>query len=440
MDSDDLLLGIVGDDFTGSTDALELLAVAGIPTLLYARPPASIPAGIRAVGIATRARSMSPDEMTRTLAPAFASLDALRAPIVHYKVCSTFDSSPAVGSIGRAIDVGFEAFGCSIVPVIAGAPSLGRYCVFGNLFARCGADPLVHRLDRHPSMSRHPVTPMHEADLRLHLAKQTTRAITQVDVVTLERSCEASIAAMRAAPSGSAVLIDLASESHLQVIGAMLADGPRDRPAFVVGSSGVESALLAHWRQRGSLPACAAPMPTPPATGPVLIACGSCSPVTAGQIAWAADHGFVVLPLGVAAMAADVSLDRLVARAAEETCVAIAAGRSVVVYTAADARVEPSPLLDERIGQTLGRIVREALARAGGRVSRVLVAGGDTSGRVAETLGLETLAFSAPLVRGVPICRASAAASPADGIEIAFKGGQIGSPSLFGQLLHGGTP
>ena len=51
-------------------------------------------------------RSLTPAAMERELRPAFKRLKALGAPHVHYKVCSTFDSSPRIGSIGRAMDVG----------------------------------------------------------------------------------------------------------------------------------------------------------------------------------------------------------------------------------------------------------------------------------------------------------------------------------------------
>src|SRR5438067_10399171 len=76
-----------------------------------------------------------------------------------------------------------DAFASRFVPLVVGAPSLGRYCVFGNLFARCGAESEPFRLDRHPSMSRHPITPMDEADLRLHLAKQTNKSIALFDIL-----------------------------------------------------------------------------------------------------------------------------------------------------------------------------------------------------------------------------------------------------------------
>src|SRR3954471_7531009 len=166
MPGDQLLISFFGDDFTGSTDAMESLALAGIRTVLFTKPPAPKQLnqyhGIRAFGVAGTTRSMPPDQMEQTLRPAFTAMKQCGAPFVHYKVCSTFDSSPTIGSIGRAIDVGADVFESRFVPVVVGAPSLGRYCVFGNLFARCGEDALPYRLDRHPSMSRHPITPMDE--------------------------------------------------------------------------------------------------------------------------------------------------------------------------------------------------------------------------------------------------------------------------------------
>src|SRR5581483_6069178 len=111
-------------------------------------------------------------------------------PIIHYKTCSTFDSSPQVGSIGRVIDVGMQLLGSTCVPLLVAAPAIGRYCVFGNLFARCGADSDPIRLDRHPSMSRHPITPMDEADLRLHLAKQTKKNIGLLDILRVSAGAD----------------------------------------------------------------------------------------------------------------------------------------------------------------------------------------------------------------------------------------------------------
>ena len=51
------------------------------------------------------------------------------------------------------------------MPLVVGAPQLKRYTAFGHLFA--GYQGRTFRIDRHPVMSRHPVTPMDESDLLL---------------------------------------------------------------------------------------------------------------------------------------------------------------------------------------------------------------------------------------------------------------------------------
>src|SRR6185295_8386410 len=178
-------LAYYGDDFTGSTDVLDVLVRAGIPTVLLLADPtpellARFPEA-RAVGVAGMSRSKSPAWMARELPPLFEKLRTLGAPFVHYKVCSTFDSSATIGSIGKAIDCGLSVFKNRCVPLVVCAPERKRYTVFGNLFATVG--DTTYRIDRHPTMSRHPVTPMDEGDLCLHLGKQTQRRVGLVDIL-----------------------------------------------------------------------------------------------------------------------------------------------------------------------------------------------------------------------------------------------------------------
>jgi uncharacterized protein YgbK (DUF1537 family) len=458
----DLLICYYGDDFTGSTDAMESLARAGVRTALFIDPPgpdrlARYP-GLRAVGVAGLTRSMTPGDIERELRPALARLKALGAPVVHYKVCSTFDSSPQVGSIGRVIDLAAGVFDAPFVPLLVGAPALGRYCVFGNLFARFGRDSEPYRLDRHPSMSRHPITPADESDLRLHLGRQTSKRIELFDVLSVALAPEAARAALEQllARKPDVVLFDVLYESQLEGIGQLI-DGyaSRQRPLFVVGSSGVEMALGAHWAARGRIsPPAAFPDPRP--VEPLLVASGSCSPVTEGQIARALANGFDEVPLDTAALAADDGAARDELRRASDAVVAyLAAGRHVIVHTsrggqdprvAATARVLRDRGLDEMSGKTLtarlfgdalGQVVLASVARAG--VRRLLVAGGDTSGYLARALGIEALEMIAPLTPGAPLCRARAPGSPADGLEVNFKGGQVGSPDYFAAVARGGA-
>ena len=77
-------------------------------------------------------------------------------------------------------------FGERPTPLAVGLPLLGRYVAFGNLFALSGLDTEPFRLDRHPTMSRHPVTPMNESDLRVILTGQTALPVELLDVLKLD--------------------------------------------------------------------------------------------------------------------------------------------------------------------------------------------------------------------------------------------------------------
>lgn len=479
-----LRLAYYGDDFTGSTDALEFLSRAGIRTVLFTAPPttgqlARFP-DLQAIGVAGFTRALGPAEMERELRPAFSALRALGAPHVHYKVCSTFDSSPTVGSIGCAIDIGAEIFRGQFVPLVVGAPPLGRYCVFGNLFARfgIGSSGAICRLDRHPAMSRHPVTPMDEADLRLHLARQTAKRISLVDFLALSRvEPERRAALQRLLAEGAEIVVfDVLENEHLSRIGALLDPlGTSEQPLFSVGSSAVEMALGAQWNTQSSL--ASRPAWADPGTAtPLLVVSGSCSPVTIGQIGWALRNGFVGVAID------PTRLKEQIGAVVRDAVAHIRDGHNVVVHTqpmerlgqglyaptgpnvvaesgrkappsapssdavpqgggerhaqpqSSDSHASPN-ISSATLGTALGRVAREVIAATA--VTRLLVAGGDTSSYAARALGIEAVEMIAPLAPGAPLCRASAPGSPAHGLEVNFKGGQVGADDYFGVVVRG---
>jgi uncharacterized protein YgbK (DUF1537 family) len=444
-----LLLAYYGDDFTGSTDAMEAMAAAGVPTLLCLDTPtpellARFPE-VRCVGLAGSSRGRTPQWMDEQLPRAFSSLTALGAPILQYKVCSTFDSSPDIGSIGRAIDIGVKHMSGKWSPMIVGAPRLKRYQAFGNLFA--AVDGTGYRLDRHPTMSRHPVTPMSEADLRVHLGRQTERQIELIDLVEI-RSPAAGLKArqlMRGDPP--VVLIDVLDEETLAAAGRLVWE-ERGEGVFTASSSGLQYALAAHWRASGLVP----DPPRLPVAKPVdaiAAVSGSCSPVTAGQIRWARSNGFHVERLDLR-RALDQRLHGAeVERAVSEATQALARGQSALVFSA-EGPDDPSVLdfdaiakeaglsrfdAARRVGETLAEIMRCLLDRV--RLPRVVVAGGDSSGEVAGALGISALSVAAGMAPGSPLCRVWSSNSARDGLEIALKGGQIGAASFFGSVLEG---
>lgn len=439
-----LLLTFYGDDFTGSTDALEQLTLAGIRTALFIEPPTlaqlkKFP-GLQAIGVAGMTRSLAPKAMERELKPVLLALKKLKPRHVHYKVCSTFDSSPKIGSTGRAIDIGAKIFPAPFVPVLAAAPVLGRYTVFGQHFARygIGSAGAIHRLDRHPSISKHPVTPMTEADLHVHLAKQTKKRIALFDILKVSLPAKEAHIALKLllAEKPEIVLFDALTTEHLAIIGQLLEEiAGRKNPLFSVGSSGIETALAgAMWNEKRL-----ARTLVPPAEQ-ILIGSGSCSLVTSGQIAWALKHGFAEVPLNAVALAGAKSVSNEIQRAVDAAVKLLRTGRNVIVHsTKSDSDRRIAAKLKGRtaeiLGAALGKALRGALAQT--NVRRVCIAGGDTSSYAARALGIEALEMIAPLTPGAPLCRAFAPNSPADGLECVFKGGQVGAENYFEIVKNG---
>jgi uncharacterized protein YgbK (DUF1537 family) len=449
----DLLLAYYGDDFTGSTDALEALVSAGVPTVLCLQTPtpallARFP-GVRAVGLAGQARGKTPTWMREHLAPALQALAALGAPILHYKVCSTFDSSPAIGSIGCAIDLGLPLMGGTWSPLIVGAPRLGRHTAFGHLFAV--ANGVGHRLDRHPTMARHPVTPMAESDLRLHLGQQTARRCELIDFAQLKAGHGAArLAAIQAAGSDlPLVLIDVLDDDTLRTAGALVW-AQRGAGLFSASSSGLSHALAAHWQSTGLIDDPAV-LPATGAVRQIAAVSGSCSPGTAAQIAWAAAHGFATLRLDVPRLLADAAGEA--ARVVDLAAGVLAEGGSPLVFTASgpndpavagfDAAAAAAGLgrteAAERTGQGLATVLCGLLERVPA-LRRVAVAGGDSSGAVTAALDLQALTLQARLVPGAPLCRAWSDRPGRDGLEIVLKGGQMGGDDFFGLVRDGPAP
>jgi 3-oxoisoapionate kinase len=448
---DGTLIAFYGDDFTGSSAAMEITAFAGLPTVLFLNPPKPEHlaqfAGYRVIGIAGIARSQSVEWMDRNLPPVFKLMRSLNAPIAHYKVCSTFDSAPHVGSIGCASDIGAPILGGNWQPVIVGDPGMRRYQAFGYLFAV--ANGVGYPLHEHPVMARHPVTPMHDANLCRHLGKQTAKKIGLVDFVAMKEATGTDRLREQLRSGAEIVFLDVLDRETLIEAGQLVWNNRGER-IFGIGSQGFEAALVAYWKSAGLLAAehrqfQAAPAPR--------IACvsGSVSPITAAQIAFAIENGFAPIPLDATRAVDKLAWQNELATAAERALEALGEGRDPLVYTAAgpdDPGVKAlqnaittagvsSERVNTRIGAGLGYVLGRVLRQA--RLTRAVISGGDTSGHAASTLGIYALTAVAPVAPGSPLCRAHTDDTELAGLEIALKGGQVGPADFFCAVKRGGV-
>jgi uncharacterized protein YgbK (DUF1537 family) len=414
--------GWYGDDFTGATDTLATWAERGYRALLFLRAPTAAQlaaAGpLDAIGLAGATRAMSPAAAKTELDKAGCLFAALEVGLLHYKCCSTFDSAPDVGSIGIAVQTLRRYFPNALLPIIGGQPNLGRYCLFGHLFAAAGTGGDVHRIDRHPTMSVHPVTPMGEADLRRHLAAQGLLHVAMLDYRAYQGIETSALLDDCLAEKPDAVLFDVAAEADLAVIGRLIADRIAAGPMLAVGPSSVARVLVAASDVR--------PTDTPAPDifsrrdGAVLALVGSLSPVTRAQVEAALDYQRI--DVDPVRLLTEFGYLQSLRRQAE----ARLATDNVMLVT--DAAQAPSAQM-ERVAAATGMLLSAVLSET--QVSRVVVAGGDTSSHAVAALDIWGLSYRAAMVPGAPLCRVHSDDPRLDGLDIILKGGQMGPPSFF---------
>jgi uncharacterized protein YgbK (DUF1537 family) len=85
--------------------------------------------------------------------------------------------------------------------------------------------------------------------------------------------------------------------------------------------------------------------------------------------------------------------------------------------------------VNQRIGEALGSALLRILTQS--KIHRAVISGGDTSGFATCQLGIFALSALAPTIPGASLFKAHAQ-DAMDGLELALKGGQMGSPAYFG--------
>lgn len=433
-----------GDDFTGATDALGQFARLGLRGMLLVHATDVLRwrdacGAYDVVGIAGVSRAMATTEMDGEVRTALEFLRDLRPAVVQYKVCSTFDSSPGRGSIGRAIEIARDVFGPQCTPVAPAQPEFDRFTVFGTHFAVDG--DRVHRLDRHPTMSRHPSTPMREADLTRVLGEQTTLSTGLLDVRQLAavRRGTATVEEIwvAAAETHDVVVVDALTDDDLRLAAevALETADPGKGPRFVVGSGGLSLGLARQLTGREP-----APVAEGSGAAQTLVLSGSRSPRTARQVAAAVGQGWRLLALDPAELVPGRRRGDALLRLVEDLCRELGSGADVIVHVSdvpAHGGDHAGADLAAGIGQAFGELLDAVLRRR--PVGRVVVTGGDTSGFTVRALDAYGLEIQDQVAPAGWLCRLLSSAPHLNGLRIVLKGGQVGGDDFF-QVVREGRP
>lgn len=399
-------LGCIGDDFTGSSDLANTLAKGGMKTVQFTGIPSSpVPSDVEAGVVALKSRSIPVKD---AVAQSLAALDWLKAQGCTqflFKYCSTFDSTQD-GNIGPVADALADALVAHKVIVCPAFPGTGRSIYQGHLFVN---DQLLNEC----GMQNHPLTPMTDADIRRWMSFQSQYGVGHVPAQTVFNGANAIRASLEAqhALGHRHIVVDAIRDEDLFEIGKAAKDLP-----LITGGSGIALGLPANFGCTAS------PVAWTGQAGKAIALSGSCSIATREQVAHHATHS----PTREI-NAADVIEGRLSALDMAEWL--LSQDGLPLAFSSAD------PEVVKQVQTTFGReksataledffadVARICVGRG---VTRVITAGGETSGAIVEGLSLKTLEIGPEIDPGVPALRAS------ESLVVALKSGNFGAKDFF---------
>ena len=402
-----MLLGCIGDDFTGSSDLANTLAKGGMQVALFSGIPdgsSDAEAGV----VALKSRTIAPQEAVVQSLAALEWLLSQGCSQIFFKYCSTFDST-AQGNIGPVADALADRLGENAVIICPAFPATGRTIYQGHLFVN--GKPL-----HESGMQNHPLTPMTDPDLRRWLKPQTQRTVAHIPAEIVMQGAGAIAQAMGVVTTPSLVVVDAITDVNLLEIGKA-AKGRK----LITGGSGVALGLPANFELTGNQTCWSG------VQGAGAILSGSCSAATRGQVAaYAKNHPSF-----------EISAEQVMSN--EVTAQGIAnwmldnIDAAPLAYSSADPATVVAAQAEYGVDEVATKIETlfasiAQLLIAGG-VKRLVSAGGETSGAVVEGLGIKAMKIGPEIAAGVPAMRAG-------DLAIALKSGNFGDVDFFETALE----
>ena len=417
-----MLLGCIGDDFTGSSDLANTLAKGGMRTVQYVGVPAA-PADseVEAGVVSLKTRSIAPHD---AVAQSLMALDWLKkqgCQQFFFKYCSTFDST-AQGNIGPVADALLEALKADYAIVCPAFPGAGRTIYMGHLFVD---DHLLNE----SGMQNHPITPMTNSDIRRWIATQTRHSVGYVGIANVNRG-NAVISAKideEVKRGNRLIVIDAIQDIDLIEIGIAA-----KAHTLITGGSGIATALPENFLKRGLISGSKNTWCTQ--DGPCVVLSGSCSIATRTQVAYHKERGHMVLEL-----AANKIIEKQITPEYVASQLLDVSGIPLA-YTSSDSEIVRAA--QKRYGQNLvstaleGFFADVAVSLRDAGVGCIITAGGETSGAVVEALTLQMLEIGPEIAPGVPALRAE------KNLVLALKSGNFGAKNFFetaATILRGRT-
>ena len=407
------VFGCIADDFTGASDAASFLVKGGMSVRLYNGVPQEQEAlsqtdTDQALVIALKSRTQETSQAVSDTLKAAQFLRTQGVRQLYFKYCSTFDSTPK-GNIGPVADALMDFTQAPFTLLAPALPVNGRTVENGNL--------LVNGVPLHEShMKNHPLTPMWDCSIARLMEPQSKYPCHQLTGSPDQFS-----------PDQYPQPFYLIPDYKTQQDGEAIAQAFWQLP-LLTGGSGLLEPLAAIWTRhlhtQGTIPESAT-------SGPALLLAGSCSKATLGQIAWYQEQGAPCYKLDPAAMlegrqTVEDAWNFIAAHTAED--------QSALVYSSDTPEKvrEFQQLGAQRVADLLEGTAAELAKRAvAAGFTRIISAGGETSGAVTKGLGFSSYRMGESVAPGVPIM----VPTQNPQVRLILKSGNFGQEDFFGRAL-----
>ncbi|MET1414459.1 3-oxo-tetronate kinase [Roseibium sp. HPY-6] len=401
-------LGVVADDFTGASDIALTLAEGGMSAAQFVGIPSKAPsAEIDAGVVSLKSRTAPVEEAVSLSLKACDWLLGQGCSQIVFKVCSTFDSTDE-GNIGPVAAALAEHLGETSVLVCPAFPENGRTVYEGHLFVK-------DRLLSESGMQNHPLTPMTDPDLRRVLSRQTDWPVSHAPISSV-RQGNAALTSHIVSAGKSMIIADAIENADLVTIGR----AAKNRK-LVVGGSGIAIGLPENFGVKDKAIAWRGLI------GKAVVISGSCSLATREQVA-----RFKTVAPSREISVEDIMDEKLSLQELVEWV--LRQESPPLIYSSAEPEVVAAA--QDRFGKEQSSQAVEglfsnlaaALSQSG--VTRIVVAGGETSGAVVSGTAADTLEVGPRIAAGVPALKVADR-----DLVLALKSGNFGGPDFFQEAL-----
>lgn len=410
-------IGCIADDFTGASDAASFIKKGGLNTILINGIPESdfsLPDECEAVVIALKSRTQNPKEAVEDSLSAINWLKEKGTKHYYFKYCSTFDSTDK-GNIGPVADAIMNLLGVNQTILCPALPANGRTVSNGILYVN--GVPLEES-----SMRNHPLTPMKKsriADLIEPQSRYAAVELFQSDFLEGKEHVKQKLAEYTDKKETFYVIPDYVTEDDAKTIVDYFG-GYR----FLTGGSGI----LCEWA-RSLSDRDSAKLTFPGIKGKAILVAGSCSEATRAQELWFEKNGGPSVRLTDEGILDGTETANAIWEKIESNDM-----HAPLIYT----YDTPDGLEKKRnsYGRSLAAKLEDTLSDIAGIAlnkgySRIISAGGETSGAVTGKLGFKSFWIGESIAPGVPVL------IPVDdtAIRLVLKSGNFGQEDFFGRAL-----